>query len=41
MGKELGNLVKKAMEKKGLSARRLAELCNVSHTEINNILKNI
>ena len=39
MEKELGNLVKEARKNKGLSARRLAELCNVSHTEINNIEK--
>lgn len=38
---ELGELVKKAREEKGLSARKLAELCNVSHTEINNIEKGL
>ena len=35
----LGELVKQAREEKGISARKLAELCNVSHTEINNIEK--
>ena len=33
----LGELVKNARKDKGLSARKLAELCDISHTEINNI----
>ena len=33
----LGELVKKARKEKHLSARKLAELCDISHTEINNI----
>ena len=33
----LGELVKKARKNKNISARKLAELCDVSHTEINNI----
>ena len=33
----LGYLIKKARIEKGLSARKLAELCDISHTEINNI----
>lgn len=37
----LGELVKKARKDKKLSARKLAELCEVSHTEINNIEKGI
>ncbi len=37
----LGELVKKARKEKKLSARKLAELCEVSHTEINNIEKGI
>lgn len=44
MGKNeiaLGELVKKARKDKKLSARKLAELCEVSHTEINNIEKGI
>lgn len=44
MGKNeiaLGGLVKKARKEKKLSARKLAELCEVSHTEINNIEKGI
>ena len=36
----LGNLLKK-LEKKKLFARKLAQLCEVSHTEINNIEKGI
>ena len=44
MGKNeiaLGDLVKKARKERKLSARKLAELCEVSHTEINNIEKGI
>lgn len=44
MGKNeiaLGELVKKARKEKKLSARKLAQLCEVSHTEINNIEKGI
>lgn len=44
MGKReitLGELVKKARKEKKLSARKLAELCEVSHTEINNIEKGV
>ena len=37
----LDELVKKARKEKNLSARKLAELCEVSHTEINNIEKGI
>lgn len=37
----LGDLVKKARKDKHLSARKLAELCDISHTEINNIEKGI
>lgn len=37
----LSELVKKARKDKKLSARKLAELCEVSHTEINNIEKGI
>lgn len=37
----LGELVKKARKEKHLSARKLAELCDISHTEINNIEKGI
>ena len=37
----LGDIVKKARKEKKLSARKLAELCEVSHTEINNIEKGI
>lgn len=33
----IGILVKKARQKQNLSARELARLCSVSHTEINNI----
>ncbi len=33
----LSELIKKARKEKGLSARKLAKLCDVSHTEINNI----
>ena len=36
----IANLVKVARKKKGYSARKLAELCNISHTEISNIEKN-
>lgn len=44
MGKNeiaLGELVRKARKDRKLSARKLAELCEVSHTEINNIEKGI
>ena len=44
MGKNeiaLGELVRKARKERKLSARKLAELCEVSHTEINNIEKGI
>lgn len=37
----LGNLIKKARTEKQFSARKLAELCDISHTEINNIEKGI
>lgn len=37
----LGELVKNARKSKKMSARKLAELCDVSHTEINNIEKGI
>ena len=40
MGKNeiaLGELVRKVRKERKLSARKLAELCKVSHTEINNI----
>jgi transcriptional regulator with XRE-family HTH domain len=37
----LGDLVRKARKERKLSARKLAELCEVSHTEINNIEKGI
>lgn len=37
----LGDLIKKARKYKHLSARKLAELCDISHTEINNIEKGI
>ncbi len=40
-GIALGELVKKTRKEKHLSARRLAELCEISHTEINNIEKGI
>ena len=30
----LGDLIKKARKDKHLSARKLAELCDISHTEI-------
>jgi len=33
----LGELIKSARKEKGLSARKLANLLNLSHTEINNI----
>lgn len=33
----LSEMIKKARKEKGLSARKLAKLCDVSHTEINNI----
>ena len=39
--KDIGQLVKDARKQKGLSARKLAELCDISHTEINNIEKGI
>ena len=37
--KNFAKLVKEARVDKGLSARQLAKLCDVSHTEINNIEK--
>lgn len=37
----IANLVKIARKKKGYSARKLAELCNISHTEISNIEKGL
>lgn len=37
----LGDLIKKARKDKHLSARKLAELYDISHTEINNIEKGI
>ena len=33
----LSEMIKRARKEKGLSARKLAKLCDVSHTEINNI----
>ena len=39
--KTIAIIVKKAREEKGISARKLAELCNISHTEINNIEKGV
>lgn len=33
----IGELIKNAREKKGYSARELAKLCDISHTEISNI----
>ena len=33
----LGELIKSARKEKGLSARKLANLLNISHTEINNM----
>ena len=38
---DIAVLVKEARLKKGLSARKLAELCDISHTEINNIERGI
>jgi len=35
--KNLAELIKSARKEKGLSARKLASLLNISHTEINNI----
>ncbi len=35
----LGQIIKDARIKKGYSARELAKLCDISHTEINNIEK--
>ncbi len=37
----LSEIVKKARKEKRISARKLAQLCDVSHTEINNIEKGI
>lgn len=37
----IANLVKTARKKKGYSARKLAELCNISHTEVSNIEKGL
>lgn len=37
--KNISNLVKEARKEKGYSARELAKLCDISHTEINNIEK--
>ncbi len=37
--KSLGERIKEARKKNNISARKLAELCEVSHTEINNIEK--
>ena len=39
--KNIAFLVKEARKNKGYSARELAKLCSVSHTEINNIEKGI
>ena len=36
---DIGKLVKEARKKKGNSAREIAKLCDISHTEINNIEK--
>ena len=36
---DIGKLVKEARKQKGYSARELAKLCDISHTEINNIEK--
>ena len=33
----IGKLIKNAREEKGYSARELAKLCDISHTEISNI----
>ena len=33
----IGELIKNAREEKGYSARELAKLCDISHTEISNI----
>ena len=35
----IGELIKNAREEKGYSARELAKLCDISHTEISNIEK--
>lgn len=35
----IGELIKKARKEKGYSARELAKLCDISHTEISNIEK--
>lgn len=35
----IGKLIKNAREEKGYSARELAKLCDISHTEISNIEK--
>ena len=37
--KDISKLVKEARISKGYSARELAKLCDISHTEINNIEK--
>lgn len=37
----IGNLIKKARIEKGYSARELAKLCDISHTEISNIEKGL
>ena len=37
--KDISKLVKEARINKGYSARELAKLCDISHTEINNIEK--
>lgn len=39
--KSIAELVKNARKEKKLSARQLAKLCDVSHTEINNIEKGV
>ena len=35
----IGELIKNARKEKGYSARELAKLCDISHTEISNIEK--
>ena len=37
----IGNLIKNARIEKGYSARELAKLCDISHTEISNIEKGL
>lgn len=37
----IGEIIKKARKEKGYSARELAKLCDISHTEISNIEKGL